>query len=95
MLLGSFIIFKNFSLFHVRNNVGNFSEIFSGKSLESPFTALNSSLFVNVIEKGFPSGVETANFKFSLIHFSQSSKFLTSCSFVKMIHDSDNFLTVG
>jgi hypothetical protein len=61
----------------------------------SPFTALNSSLFVSVIENGLPFGVATENFRFSLIHFSQSSRFLTSCSFVKIIHDSDNFLTVG
>jgi hypothetical protein len=51
----------------------------SGKSLVSPFTALNSSLSVSVIENGFPSGVETVNFRFSLICFSQSSKSLISC----------------
>jgi hypothetical protein len=61
----------------------------------SPFTALNSSLFVNVIENGFPSGVETANFRFSFIHFNQTSKFLTSCSFMKVIQVFDNLLTFG
>jgi hypothetical protein len=56
LLLGLFITFKNFSLFHFRVNVGNFSEIFSGNPCVSQFIALNSSLFVNVIEKGFQSG---------------------------------------
>jgi hypothetical protein len=89
-------MFRNFSLFHSRVNVGNFSEMFSGNSSVSPLIDLNSNFLDMVpIENGFQSAWHLNIFNFSFIHFSRFSRSLTSCSFVKLIQASDNFFTVG
>jgi hypothetical protein len=70
LLDGLFKNFKNFSSFQDRVNVGNSSEILSGKYSTSQFIALNLNLFVHTsIEKGFQSGWHLNTFNFSFTHF--------------------------